>query len=177
MDINEILPGSTTDPFSWDKAEGLTLKQELELAQTAKDLGFFEHAKSEYLIDEDSIERAAHDRLTAPPKVKQAVKVTNIAGLVSSTPLAIQIPDDCRFVKIESAGRVWLSLSNSVIASSTETLDACAGNFAVAVCGAGDPKIWVRPWGVKTIYVSADPANTQVSMAFISGELEYKDIR
>ena len=171
--INTTLPSDPSEYAFHSTDVQRTFDEESIAHETALELGFFEliapHFKQ---LDESTLDDF---RVSAPEKIHQQVRVDNICGLVSATPLAIQIPDDCRYLKVETSGRVWFSASGQAPVS-TQTLDVAQSQRSIGIIGNGIAKIINRPLGLSTFYVSAYPDNSEVSISFISGTVKYSDI-
>ena len=170
MEINTLKPGDR-DNVAYKLHDFLDLDAEYQIVQNVDDLGYFQQATPEHFeFNPDTSDMV----LAAPPRLKQQVKLVHIAGQVSSTPQNIQVPDDCTFIRFETSGRLWVSNSNAVIASATQTVAAAQSAFSVAVVGNGMAKTMRRPEGMRDFWLSAYPDASEVAICFISGEVEVR---
>ena len=144
------------------------IDKEMEPIQQADDAGYFQHAHPEHFQFEPDLGEL---KLVAPARLKQQVKLVHIAGQVSSTPQNIQVPDDCTFIRFETSGRLWVSNSNAVVASATQTVAAAQSAFSLAVIGNGAAKTFRRPEGLRDFWLSAYPDASEVAICFVSGEV------
>lgn len=171
--LNTLQAGDPSEYAFNDPMFQRTMDDEQAAHEKALELGFFDLVAPHF----NDVDLNKLDDLTvsAPEKIREQVTVVNICGLVSSTPLPIDVPDNCRFMKVETSGRVWFSASGQSPIG-TQTLDQAQQYRSIAIVGNGVPKIIPKPLGLKTVYVSAYPDNSEVSISFIGGTLVYKDI-
>lgn len=172
--LNLTLPGDD-DGISFDQTFGQNDFQQLEQQrEELLEAGFFQMVQPHF--SEADPETLENYRLTAPEKMREQVKIDVASGIVSAKPQAINVPEQCRFIQIETSGRVWLATSPTA-PNSSQTLQDAVDNRSIAIVGNGYPKTIKKPIGLNTVYISAYPDNTEVTIVFYSGEVKLSDIR
>lgn len=172
--LNLTIPGDD-DGISFDPTFGQADFQALEEQREALlEAGFYQMLQPHF--NEADPAALENYQAKAPEKMREQIKIDVSSGLVSATPQTINIPEQCKYIQIETSGRVWLSTSPTT-PNSNQTLQDAVLNRSIAIVSNGLPKTIKKPLGLNTVYVSAFPDNTDVTLVFYSGEVKLSDIR
>lgn len=167
-DKTMILPGENSN-YSQDRGEYLELSQEMELFEKMRSMGMFKALK-EAMESEVNPETIAEIRPRVWGEIKEDLKIITVAGLVSATAQVLTIPANCKLIRVESTGRVWVTAHGGKAVASAETVEQAANNFSIAVVGKGYPKTFTSPAPGTTIYINAYPDNSETSVTFYCGD-------
>jgi len=172
-----LLPGNpagtgVTDPYSFDASELTQYEIESELQNRAVQAGMFDPGVLDVpggvLIQEQVV-----DVVEAPPRVKQPLRVDNIAGTLATTSVPVNVPSDCKLMRFLSGNSPFIvTASPSTFAD--QSIDLAQQTISMARGAVFSPVYYVVRSQLDQIHV-AGYSGGQLQITFFCGDINPTD--
>jgi hypothetical protein len=175
-----LLPGDqrgrgVTDPFSFDTAEQSQFDIERQVQDAAVQAGMFDADVLTVPSGPVEFDFSAIEQAQAPARIKQSLRIENIAGTVGTASVRVRVPSDCRLIRAHCAANLCTIGTTAKSAYAAQTLDAAQNDLSIASFAAGLPA-WIpvrTQWG--EIFIAASAADTQIQLVFYCGDINLDD--